>query len=284
MNRIIKVNAILLLAIILIVTEVFSCYAQETLSGSINIPSQVTKSKNFTADIYAQYPGKIGVVMFTVVYGNDIEYKSCKVSDGSSGYIENSQEDNTIKIIYINTAGLDINDRHSLVQVVFKAGSNNADSYVEVYTSYSTNIDEEPLIDNNGEHYNIEITDKAVENPPLASGTAVERNISSSSRGAQHSSSGSGSAREGAVSSGTLKNSKSANNTDGDDEIPSGTDTQDSTTINVSSQNNNFMIFAAGGIFALAVAVVVLCSYVMGKKHKKPENILQETGNEDNTT
>lgn len=58
MNRIIKVNAILLLAIILIVTEVFSCYAQEILSGSINIPSQVTKSKNFTADIYAQYPGK----------------------------------------------------------------------------------------------------------------------------------------------------------------------------------------------------------------------------------
>lgn len=283
MNRIIKVNAILLLAIILIVTEVFSCYAQEILSGSINIPSQVTKSKNFTADIYAQYPGKIGVVMFTVVYGNDIEYKSCKVADGSSGYIESSQEDNTIKIIYINTAGLDISDRHSLVQVTFKAGSNKADSYVEVYTSYSTNIDEEPLIDNNGEHYNIEITDKAVENPSLASGTSVERNISSSSRGTQHSSSGDGSAREGAVSSGALKNSKSANDTDGDDEIPSGTDTQDSTMINVSSQNNNFMIFAAGGIFALAVAAVVLCSYVMGKKHKKPENTLQETGSEDNT-
>ena len=117
-----RLSAAAVCAVIFLFSAV-DCSAAD-LSGSMSVPSMVTKGKNFTVGLQAQCPEKLGTVMFTVVFSDNIQYKSCKVND-SNGYIKSYCTDNILRVVYINTLGINVSNINQLVNVTFKAAEMN---------------------------------------------------------------------------------------------------------------------------------------------------------------
>jgi|GEM_PF-2916916 len=278
MKRVVNLIGCVLITIMVAMMSFVPCFAV-SLSGSVNVPSQVTKNKSFTAELQAQCNEKIGVVMFTVTNSDNIKYKSCKVNDGSSGYIEIVQSDSMLKIMYINTAGINISDVHTLVEITFVSDDAVGNGYIEIHTSYSTNINEEELSDSNGTIYDIEIVEKAVNDPPPATGTRVNSNGSSSSNVSKNKNSSktnSSTAKERVTTSGVQNNAAEAVDDAGDNATAS-----QHKTVNALSDTNGVLLFVAGGIFVLAVVSVIVCSYFMGKRHAKTASTEEATENKE---
>ena len=101
MIKYLKIFSTWFIVIVILLNSEITCICYDTVCGYVNVPSQVGKGKNFTVNLQVQCNGNVGVIMFTLVHGSGIEYKSCKVNDGSCGYIESSYSDNTLSVIYI---------------------------------------------------------------------------------------------------------------------------------------------------------------------------------------
>lgn len=234
------------------------------LSGSISVPSMVTKGKNFTVGLQAESREKLGTVMFTVVFSENVSYRSCRVND-SNGYIKSYCTDNILRVVYINTLGINVSNINKLVDVTFKAADGLGSGTVQVYTSYSASVNEQDLKDSAGMEYSFDIVSKTGGSVPQARGTELKTRApgrSSSADAKNKKKSGSADKR----SSGSKKDSndkKSGGSSNSKAESEAGGISQ----LNIAGQNNGLTLFLAGGVFALAVAAVAVCSYFAGKKN-----------------
>ncbi|MEE0859298.1 MAG: hypothetical protein U0M12_07530 [Acutalibacteraceae bacterium] len=255
MKKLSKLSILFIVLVGFLCTNILPCSAEDILYGTVNVASQVSKNKNFTANLQVQCNTPVSVVMFTLVYGDELEYKSCKVNDNDSGYIEKYQEGNTLKIMYINVTGIDTTNIRTLVDVTFKTCNNTCDTSLEIYTNYSTDSNEQSLIDSTGIVYDLQIVEKVSSNVSSANGRTL--NSSSSSK----------------ISNSSSNNNESIpkrteNNADNSENTTENA-TENKNVVNVLNDDNNILIFVAGISFALAVGVVILVSYNAGKKHSK---------------
>lgn len=231
---------------IVILATIFNCNAQGTVNNSIDVPAQVSNNKNFSLNLQIQCDEPVSVVIFTLSFGNSLEYSSCKVNDSSDGYIVEFQENNTLKVTYINKTGIDVSSTKTLINVTMKATEIDK-TWLEVYTTNSTSSNEQLL--SNGEciHYDIEIVEKVT-----SSSSANGRVINNSSSSSKNSSTNSTNNKD--IPDGNNDNSSEITNTEPDYD-----------TVAVSGVNNSAMLFIAGGGFALAVISVIFISYKTGK-------------------
>lgn len=257
---------------IVILTIMFPCNAQGILNSSINVPSQVNKGKNFTLNLQVQCDRPVGVVIFTLSFGDSLEYSSCKVNDSSNGYTVEFQENNTLKVTYINTTGIDVTTTKTLVDVTMKATDINK-TWLEVYTTNSTDSNEQILSDGECIHYDIEVVEK-VTSDSSASGRAI----------------GSSSSNKNSSTTGNSNNKNSANsraipNRDNDNssEITGSTATSNYDMVAVSGVNNSAMLFIAGGSFSLAIVAVIFISYRTGNRKSANTNNDHITQLQENT-
>lgn len=256
MRKLLKLFVSFLVLASFIFINIVPSYAEDVLYGIISVPSQVTKNKNFTANLQVQCNSPVSVVMFTLVFGNEVEYKSCKVNDSDNGYIEKYQDGNTLKIMYINTDGVDTTNVRTLVDVTFKAGNNVSDTSFEVYTDYSTNSNEQSLTDTTGTIYDFQIVEKASSSVSSANGRTVSNSSSSQSNSSKSSNNEAIPEREKST-------------VDNTEDTPTDSTTGNNNVVNVLNSDNNILIFIAGGSFALALGAVVFISYNAGKKRLK---------------
>ena len=172
MRRLIKrLSAAAMCALIFLFSAV-DCSAAG-LSGSMSVPSMVTKGKNFTVGLQAQCPEKLGTVMFTVVFSENVSYRACRVND-SNGYIKSYCTDNILRVVYINTLGINVSNINKLVDVTFKAADDLGSGTVQVYTSYSASVNEQDLKDSTGMEYSFDIVSKTGGSVPQARGTELK--------------------------------------------------------------------------------------------------------------
>lgn len=146
------------------------------LSGSMSVPSMVTKGRNFTVGLQAQCPEKLGTVMFTVVFSENVSYRACRVND-SNGYIKSYCTDNILRVVYINTLGINVSNINKLVDVTFKAADDLGSGTVQVYTSYSASVNEQDLKDSAGMEYSFDIVSKTGGSVPQARGTELKQEL-----------------------------------------------------------------------------------------------------------
>lgn len=232
-----------------LINSVITCMCYDTLYGSVNVPSQVAKNKSFTLNLQVQCNNAIGVVMFTLVHGNEIEYKDCKVNDRSCGYIENSYNDNTLSIIYINTQGIMVTETTNLIDITFEAKDIVTNTEVQIYTSYGTSADENTLVSDNGRVYTVGIVENVTNKQP-ADGIKLENRSASTSNG--HSS----------ASNKEIPDNK----TETIETLATDETTTVSNNINA-ARSSGVNLFFTGTIFAIAVVIVIFISYKTGKKN-----------------
>lgn len=145
MRRLIKRLSAAAMCVLIFLFSAVDCSAAG-LSGSMSVPSMVTKGRNFTVGLQAQCPEKLGTVMFTVVFSENVSYRACRVND-SNGYIKSYCTDNILRVVYINTLGINVSNINKLVDVTFKAADDLGSGTVQVYTSYSASVNEQDLKD-----------------------------------------------------------------------------------------------------------------------------------------
>ena len=265
MRRLIKRLSAAAMCVLIFLFSAVDCSAAG-LSGSMSVPSMVTKGKNFTVGLQAQCPEKLGTVMFTVVFSENVSYRTCRVND-SNGYIKSYCTDNILRVVYINTLGINVSNINKLVDVTFKAADDLGSGTVQVYTSYSASVNEQDLKDSAGIEYSFDIVSKTGGSVPQARGTELKtrapgRSSSAAAKNKNKKESGSANKR----SSGSKKDSndkKSGGSSHSKAESGAGGISQ----LNIAGQNNGLTLFLAGGVFALAVAAVAVCSYFAGKKN-----------------
>ncbi|MGO5080842.1 hypothetical protein ACTQ3L_02335 [Oscillospiraceae bacterium LCP25S3_E4] len=262
MRLLIKRLSVAAMCAVIFLFSAVDCSAAD-LSGSMSVPSMVTKGKNFTVGLQAQCPEKLGTVMFTVVFSDNIQYKSCKVND-SNGYIKSYCTDNILRVVYINTLGINVSNINQLVNVTFKAADDLGSGTVQVYTSYSASVNEQDLQDSTGTEYSFDIVSKTSGSVPQARGTELKTKAPSSSSSAAAKNKNKSSSANKKSSSAKKDSSASYNEADSE----AGGISQ----LNIAGQNNGLTLFLAGGVFALAVVAVVVCSYFAGKKNGNSKN------------
>ncbi|MEE1057620.1 MAG: hypothetical protein UH239_10300 [Acutalibacteraceae bacterium] len=251
------IKSVLSLIIIqtVILTTIFNCNAQGIVNSSIDVPAQIEKNKNFTLSLNIQCDEPVSVVIFTLSFGNSLEYSSCKVNDNSNGYMVEFKENNTLKVTYINTTGINVSSTKTLIDITMKATEFDK-TWLEVHTTNSTGSNEQLL--SNGEciHYDIEIVEKVT-----SDSSASGRTINSSSSSNKNSSAINNSNDKNSTNNKAIPNG----NNDNSSEITNSSTEPDYDTVAVSGINNSVMLFIAGGSFALAVVAVIFISYKTGK-------------------
>ena len=262
MKLIIKFVLSLIIIQTFILTTIFNCNAQGIVNNRIDVPAQISKNKNFSLSLQLQCDEPVSVVIFTLSFGNSLEYSSCKVNDNSNGYIVEFQENNTLKVTYINTTGIDVSSTKTLINVTMKATEIDK-TWIEVYTTNSTGSNEQLL--SNGEciHYDIEIVEKVTSNS-----SARGRTINSNSSSSKNSSATNNSNNKSSINNKAIPNENNNNSS----EITNNSVEPDYDTVAVSGVNNSAMLFIAGGGFALAVVSVIFISYKTGKHNSTKVN------------
>ncbi len=253
MSRVIKILSAFILVVIFTLNSSIVCMGYDVINGYANVPSVVEKGKGFTVNLQAQCNTSVGVVMFTVIYDDGIKYKSCSVNDGSSGYIEKSYSDNKLTVMYVNTKGISVIDKTNLVDIKFEADDYANTVDIQIFTSNSASSDELVLESGLGKLYSIEITEKATDNKP-----AQSKDINSD------------------------KPEKATNSTQSvADNKPIPTQQSSETLSNNANidkrvltveKPNDIGLFFAGGVFAVAVVLLVFMGYKSGKKKADSKN------------
>lgn len=272
MKSVIKYVLFLIIIQIVIFATIFNCNAQGIVNSSIDVPAQVINNKNFSLNLQIQCDEPVSVVIFTLSFGNSLEYSSCKVNDNSNGYIVEFQENNTLKVTYINTTGIDVSSTKTLINVTMKATEIDK-TWIEVYTTNSTGSNEQLLSDGECIHYDIEIVEKVTSNSS-ARGRTINSNSSSSKNSYTNNSNNKNNTNNKAIPNG---------NNDNSSEITSNSAEPDYDTVAVSGVNNSAMLFIAGGGFALAVVAVIFISYKTGKHKSAKVNHGSRTQSQNNT-
>lgn len=267
MIKILKCDRIILrcfavtLALFILVFGI-NCSAVDLLQGSVKVDSQVVKNRLFTVKLQAQCSKAVGVVMFTLEYEGDIEFRKCTVNDNSVGTVQFANNSGKLVAMYVNTCGIDISQTTALIDVTFKAGSSLSNAKFKVSTKYSASADEMELNDANGIEYTVEIVDKINNNSNATAneiGTGTEKTTNNKENKKEN----------------DKENNKPNSNSNAFDnktewENPSNllspTEELKDSFLIADSQNNSTMIFIAGGIFSLTVVVVVFIGYKFGKK------------------
>lgn len=255
MKLIIKFVLSLIIIQTVILTTIFNCNAQGIVNSSIDVPAQIEKNKNFTLSLNIQCDEPVSVVIFTLSFGNSLEYSSCKVNDNSNGYMVEFKENNTLKVTYINTTGINVSSTKTLIDITMKATEFDK-TWLEVHTTNSTSSNEQLLSDGECIHYDIEIVEKVT-----SDSSASGRTINSSSSSNKNSSAINNSNDKNSTNNKAIPNG----NNDNSSEITNSSTEPDYDTVAVSGINNSVMLFIAGGSFALAVVAVIFISYKTGK-------------------
>lgn len=268
MRRMVLINRILskLLTTLLVVFMMLwsvPCSAANVLQGSLKVPSQVAKERLFTVKLQAQCSSELSVVMFTLEYNGDIEYRKSTVSDNGVGTIQCVNENNTVRVVYLNTVGINVSEATPLADVTFKAGEALTDANFKVYTAYSTSSNEVALEEGNGMEYTVEIVEK-VSSTSNATGNQLEKTTEESDEKVINNKSDNVSKDSENSDVNTSENESTV-----DHSVILPTEKSSGNSITVNPQNSNVMIFIAGGAFALTVVVVVAVSYRLGKNSDK---------------
>lgn len=258
---------------IVILANVFNCNAQGIVNSSIDVPAQIGKNKNFTLSLNIQCDEPVSIVIFTLSFGDSLEYAGCKVNDNSNGYIVEFSENNTLKVTYINTTGIDVSSTKALIDVTMKATEIDK-TWIEVYTTNSTSSNEQLLSDADCTHYDIDIVEKITSNSS-ARGITINSNSSSN----KNSSTTNNSNNKNITNNKAILN-KSNDNSSG---ITNNSAEPNYDTVAVSGVNNSAMLFIAGGVFALAVVTVIFISYKTGKHKSAKVNHEPRTQSQNNT-
>lgn len=248
MIKCLKIFSVWIAVLVVLFNSVITCICYDIVYGSINAPSQVAMGEGFTVNLQAQCNSDIGAIMFTLVHGSEIEYKSCRVNDKSCGYIEDTYSDNTLSVIYINTKGIETKNTTDLIEVTFKAENTITSTEIQIYTSYGASVDENALVSDNGESYTIDIVEK-VSNTQSANGTKIKDNSSSANK----------------TSSAVREKKIPTEKTEILETIATDKATTVNNTISVKG-SSNMNLFISGVIFAVAVVAVIVVSYKIGKK------------------
>ena len=250
MKTVLKTALSWVVAIFIIIYSSIGCKCYDTVSGLLDVPSQVVKGKSFTASLQVECNSSVGVVMFTLTHSSEIEYKDCKVNDGSCGYIEKSYSNNTLSVIYINTQGITATNATNLVDVTFKADDSVTTADIQIYTSNGASSDEVMLTSDNGREYSIDIVENVTDNQS-ASGASVQSSASSSSSGKNSS----------------AMNKEIPNNAEQATLLAQKDEATTNNTITLATKSESKLLLV-GAVFVVAVAVVVAVSYKAGRRAK----------------
>lgn len=255
MNRYFKVLITFILMFCITIIDILNCSAHNTVYSSANVPSQAKSDSRFTIQLGAQSDIPVGTIIFTFEYSDNIEYVKSKVNDNDNGYIIESNKSGIINITYVNTAGIDLSKKEELIEITMKSGD-EAKSWIEVSTSYSTSIDEKVLSDDNKIHYNMSIV-KNVTDKSLADGVTIsKKSLESTDKNKTNTSKNSGNNKS------TPDRNNSKNNNDKNTESAT-----ENSLVSILSDDENTKLFLAGGVFAISIFAVLIVSYFMGKKH-----------------
>lgn len=249
MIKYLRIFSVWLAVIAVLLSSVITCICYDVVCGSAKVPSQVATGESFIVNLQAQCNSDIGVIMFTLVHGSEIKYKSCRVNDGSCGYIENTYSDNTLSVIYINTKGISTKNTTELIEVTFQAEETVTSTDIQIYTSYGASADENALVSDNGEKYSIDIVEKVVNKQP-ANGTKLKSSSVLSDKG-------SSSVKEKKIPTEKIKALET---------IATEKATTVNNTVSVSRPSDRNLFFS-GIIFAVAVVISIAVSYKTGKKN-----------------
>lgn len=142
-NKRLKIAVKLLLCAILTVVLTYTAFAQSTAQFSVTADN-ADENRLFYLHTLAQSDNeKLGAVRLMYVFDeNFLEFKSVKAFGG--GQVKSKCENGTLTVIYLNTAGADIDDKSSLFSINFKAlNSGNTDIYL--YADQCINTDAQTL-------------------------------------------------------------------------------------------------------------------------------------------
>ncbi len=246
MRRLIKILSAFLLMVVLTLNSSIACMGYDVLNGYANAPSMVEKGKGFTVNLQVQCNTNVSVVMFTVVHGDGIKYKSCSVNDGSCGYIEKAYNNNTLTVMYINTKGISAVEKSNLVDIKFEADNYTTSTDIQVFTSNAASSDELVLESSQGKLYSIEITEKVTNSKPSQSKAINSNKPEKATKGVK-------SAVDKAVP--TQQTSEEATDI-----------TEIEKSLVTVRKSDDIGLFIAGISFAVAVMLLVIIAYNAGKK------------------
>lgn len=251
MSRLAKILSAFMVMTLLLLNSSIVCMGYNVINGYANVPSTVETGKEFTVNLQVQCNSSVSVVMFTVVHGDGIKYKSCSVNDGSCGYIEKSYSNNTLTVMYINTKGISAVEKSNLVDIKFKADNYTTNTDIQIFTSNAASSDEQILESGQGNLYGIEIAEKATTSKPAQSKAIKSKKPEKATKGTK-------SAVDKAVPAQQSKEE--------------ATDATDKSMVTV-GKSDDTGLFVAGVSFAVAVMLLVFIAYSAGKKKADTKNI-----------
>lgn len=248
------------------IIDILNCSADNIIYSSADVTSQIKTNSKFTVPLKVQCDVPIGTIMFTFEYDKNIEYSKSSIIDNDNGYIVESNKDGIVNITYINTSGIDLSSEKELIEITMKS-KDEAESWIEISTSYSTSIDENVLSDSNKIHYDMSIV-KNVTDKSLVNGITVNKNTSN-----KKDSKASVKNKTSTPNSSKSKSTPKRNDSDSENEENTESITENN-FINVLTDDDNTKLFLAGGVFAISIFAVITISYFTGKKHssKKDDN------------
>lgn len=235
--------------------------ADPCIDSTMNIPAEVQTGKSFEATVNLaslNSSSNLGTVLLTVNFDSSvITYKSASLIS-SKGSINDFCNGNTLKIIYLNTAGLSLSEGYSdIIKLKFTAPNNACSSNISIGASQAVSVNEQYLSVNDNIEYTLSFSEKAVNSSVSASGRRIQNTASSASSRSK--------------SSKASSNSKQSSKVKASSET--GEEQQGLNSLNINTEQSPFfsyyILFLSGIVFACGIGVIIFIAYKVGKKNGK---------------
>lgn len=235
--------------------------AEPCIDGTLNIPAEIQTGKSFEADVNLaslNYPANLGTVLLTVNFDSSaVTYKDASLIS-KSGSIKSFCNGNTLKIIYLNTSGLNLNDDYSdIIKIKFTAPSNPCSGNISIGVSQAVSVDEYYLSVNDNIEYSLAFSEKAVNSSSSARGRRIKNTASSAS------------SKNKASKSSKASKAKASDRSEEKEE-------QALNSLNFATEEvpffSYYILFLSGAVFACGIGIIIFIAYKAGKKNGKSES------------
>lgn len=221
---------------------------------ALAVESKVQTGKSFNAEIAVSGGGDVAAAVFTVFFDcSAVEYKSSKLIDGIGGQLEAYCDNDTLKLVFLNTKGVPLSaDGKPIISIKFKALSSPSNSSILLYGEQAVSSDENRLSSCGGTEYSIELAEKVSTSPSLAKGEKTSKSVTEQSK------------KSKSAGSGAAQNQGS--------EVTASSKKQSSAVSLGSDSDGNFMTVT----FIIVIALCLICAsfgiYTFGKSRAKIED------------
>lgn len=238
--------------------------ADPCIDSTLNVPAEIQTSKSFEADINLaslNYPANLGTVLLTVNFDSSaVTYKNASLIS-KNGSIKSFCDGNTLKIVYLNTSGLNLNaDYSDIIKIKFTAPSNPCISNISIGASQAVSIDEYYLSVNDNIEYSLTFSEKAVNSSSSARGRRIENTASSAN---------SKKSKSSKASADEVSKVKANNEMVQEEE-------ESLNSLNIGTEEvpffSHYILFLSGAVFACGIGTIIIIAYRAGKKNGKSES------------